>query len=97
MPADPQLNTPSAETLRAFAGIVGEKYALTAAGDQERYLHELRKLYIGKTPLVLRPGSTEEVSRIMALAYETGTARCPPGRQHRPRRRPDPVSEPRSS
>ena len=79
MPAEPQLNTPSAETLQAFARIVGEKYALTVAGDQERYLHELRKLYIGKTPLVLRPGSTEEVSRIMALAYETGTSVVPQG------------------
>jgi FAD/FMN-containing dehydrogenase len=42
-------------------------------------LREWRKLYQGKTPLVLKPGSTEEVSRILALAHETGTAVVPQG------------------
>jgi FAD/FMN-containing dehydrogenase len=79
MPADPQPNPPSAETLRAFAAIVGDKYALTAPADQERYLHEMRKLYVGSTPLVLKPGSTEEVSRILALAHETGASVVPQG------------------
>ncbi len=79
MPADMIAAAPSPETLRAFTEIVGEKYALTAAVDQEPYLREWRKLYIGKTPLVLRPGTVEEVSRIMALANETGTAVVPQG------------------
>jgi FAD/FMN-containing dehydrogenase len=32
---------------------------------------------VGKSPLVMRPGSTEEVSRILKLASETGTAIVP--------------------
>ncbi|WP_088344968.1 MULTISPECIES: FAD-binding oxidoreductase [Rhodomicrobium] len=70
---------PSADTIRAFTAIVGEKYALTDGNDQAPYLTEWRRLYQGKTPLILRPGSTEEVSRIMALASETGTAIVPQG------------------
>lgn len=45
----------------------------------EGYLTELRHLYIGKSPLVLKPGSTEEVSQILKLANETGTAVVPQG------------------
>jgi FAD/FMN-containing dehydrogenase len=80
MAADHSLpSAPSAETIEAFAAIVGEKYALTAPSDQEPYLREWRRLFTGRTPLVLRPGSTAEVSRILALASETGTAIVPQG------------------
>jgi FAD/FMN-containing dehydrogenase len=78
-PDRPVPNPPSPETLRAFTAIVGEKYAVTAGPDQERYLRELRQLYQGRTPLVLKPGSAEDVSRILALANETGTAIVPQG------------------
>ena len=60
-----------------FAEIVGEAHALTRAGDQAAYLREWRDLYVGKTPVVLRPGSTEEVSRILALANAEGVAVVP--------------------
>jgi FAD/FMN-containing dehydrogenase len=80
MAADHSLpSAPSAETIEAFTAIVGEKYALTTPSDQEPYLREWRRLFTGKTPLVLRPGSTAEVSRILALASETGTAIVPQG------------------
>ena len=64
-----------------FTAIVGEKYAISDANvaEQEPYLIEWRRLYRGKTPLILRPGSTEEVSRILALAHATGTAIVPQG------------------
>jgi FAD/FMN-containing dehydrogenase len=77
----PSLPAPSGDTLARFIAIVGEKYAVTDAAPQEQepYLIEWRRLYRGKTPLILRPGSTEEVSRIMALASETGTAIVPQG------------------
>jgi FAD/FMN-containing dehydrogenase len=70
---------PSRDVLAAFTAIVGEKYAVTPGPDQERYLREWRRLYQGKTPLVLRPGSVEEVSRILALAHDTRTAIVPQG------------------
>jgi FAD/FMN-containing dehydrogenase len=75
----PTIAAPSSETLTRFTAIVGEKYALTDPADAERHLVEHRRLYHGKTPLVLKPGTTEEVSRILALANETGTAIVPQG------------------
>ena len=64
---------PSPETLQHLAGVVGERYALRDPAAMQPYLHEWRGLWDGATPLVLRPGSTEEVSRILAIADETGT------------------------
>jgi FAD/FMN-containing dehydrogenase len=67
------------ELLARFAAIVGERYALTAANDVEPYLTEERGLYHGRSPMVLRPGSTAEVSAILKLASETGTPIVPQG------------------
>jgi FAD/FMN-containing dehydrogenase len=72
-------SAPSPETLAAFAAIVGEKHALTSPDDQAPYLTEWRQLYKGQTPLVLRPGSTEEVAAIMKLAHATRTPIVPYG------------------
>jgi FAD/FMN-containing dehydrogenase len=54
------------ERLRA---IVGREHALTDADQQLPYLREWRELYAGRAGVVLRPGSTEEVARIMAIAH----------------------------
>lgn len=67
----------SPELMERFAAIVGSSNALRAAEDKARYLHEPRDLYHGKTDLVLRPASTDEVSRIMQLASETRMAVVP--------------------
>jgi D-lactate dehydrogenase (cytochrome) len=66
-----------ADRLRAFVDIVGEANALTASEDIKPYLTENRGLYHGASPLVLKPGSTAEVSAILKLASETGTAIVP--------------------
>lgn len=66
-----------ADRLRAFVDIVGETNALTASQDIKPYLTENRGLYHGSSPLVLKPGSTAEVSAILKLASETGTAIVP--------------------
>ena len=60
-----------------FAAIVGDKYALRDQADIAPYITEQRGLWHGRTSLVLRPGSVEEVSRIMRLATETGTPIVP--------------------
>src|SRR5215471_8216506 len=70
---------PSSDLISRFAAIVGEKYAITDPQAQLPYLTEMRDLYRGKTPMVLRPGSVAEVSRILALANETGTPIVPQG------------------
>src|SRR3954467_4444163 len=65
--------------LSQFAAIVGERYAITDPAMQEPYLKEMRDLYRGRTPMVLRPGSVAEVSAILKLANETRTAIVPQG------------------
>lgn len=65
--------------LERFFAIVGTKYALHNADEIAPYMTEQRGLWGGVTPLVLRPGSVEEVSAIMRLASETGTPVVPQG------------------
>ena len=69
----------SPELLARFIAIVGDKYAVIDAADQEPYLIEGRGLYRGTTPVVLRPGSVDEVAAIVRLAHETATAIVPQG------------------
>jgi FAD/FMN-containing dehydrogenase len=75
-PAAPQLPP---ELLAAFRAIVGDKYAVTDAADIAPYLTEERGLFHGRSPLVLRPGSTAEVSAICKLATEHKIALVPQG------------------
>ncbi len=67
------------DLLKRFAAIVGEKYAITDPAVQEAYLVEMRDLYRGHTPVVLRPGSVAEVAAILKLATESATAIVPQG------------------
>ncbi|WP_084366135.1 FAD-binding oxidoreductase [Rhizobium sp. RU36D] len=60
-----------------FVSIVGTANALTAEADVSPYLTEGRGLYHGATPLVVKPGSTAEVSALLKLASETGTSVVP--------------------
>lgn len=69
----------SPDLLARFTAIVGEKYAITDPDTQHPYLIEMRDLYHGHTPVVLRPGSVDEVGKILTLANETKTAIVPQG------------------
>jgi FAD/FMN-containing dehydrogenase len=69
----------SPESVAAFRAIVGDKYAVTDAADIAPYLTEERGLFHGRSPLVLRPGSTAEVSAICKLATEHRIALVPQG------------------
>lgn len=62
-----------------FAEIVGANNALIEPADIAPHLAEPRDLFHGRAAMVLRPGSTEEVSRILKLASETGTPIVPQG------------------
>jgi FAD/FMN-containing dehydrogenase len=75
-PAAPPL---SPELVTRFRNIVGDKYAVTDAADIAPYLAEERGLFHGRSPLVLRPGSTAEVSAICKLASEHRIALVPQG------------------
>jgi FAD/FMN-containing dehydrogenase len=68
---------PSPETLNRLAAVVGDKHAIRDAVQMDGYLREWRQIWHGRSPLVLRPASTDEVSRILSIANETGTAIVP--------------------
>ncbi|HEU5016574.1 MAG TPA: FAD-binding oxidoreductase [Pseudolabrys sp.] len=76
---EPLRRAPAPELLPRFAAIVGDKYALTDSAALAPYLVESRGLYRGRSSLVLRPGSVGEVSAVLKLASETGTAIVPQG------------------
>ncbi|UXS00400.1 FAD-binding oxidoreductase [Agrobacterium tumefaciens] len=63
--------------LDRFIAIVGEKNAIRDEAEMAPRLVENRGLYHGTSPLLLKPGSTEEVAAIMKLASETGTPIVP--------------------
>ncbi|MGH6777823.1 MAG: FAD-binding oxidoreductase, partial [Bradyrhizobium sp.] len=67
------------DLLARFVAIVGQKYAVTDHDAQQPYLHEMRDLWLGHTPVVLRPGTVAEVASILKLANETETAVVPQG------------------
>jgi len=75
-PAAPPL---PAELIAKFRTIVGDKYAVTDPTDIAPYTTEERNLFRGRSPLVLRPGSTAEVSAICKLANEHRIALVPQG------------------
>ena len=70
---------PAAPLLDRFAAIVGPPYAVRDAGGMDAYLTEPRDKIHGASPLVLRPGSVDEVAAILKLASETRTAIVPQG------------------
>jgi FAD/FMN-containing dehydrogenase len=75
-PSVPPLSPELVARLRA---IVGDKYAITDPADIAPYLTEQRDLFQGRSPLVLRPGSTAEVSAICKLATEHRISLVPQG------------------
>jgi FAD/FMN-containing dehydrogenase len=81
--APPMLDKPATaidpSLLARFAAIVGEKFAITDPQAQAPYLVEMRNLFQGHTPAVLRPCSVEQVSQILKLANETATPIVPQG------------------
>ncbi|MBS3648289.1 FAD-binding oxidoreductase [Pseudaminobacter sp. 19-2017] len=72
---DPSFNA----LLERFAAIVGDRHALRDSADMAPFVSERRGLWPGVAAMVLRPGSVDEVSRILKLASETGTVIVPQG------------------
>ncbi|MDE1159554.1 MAG: FAD-binding oxidoreductase [Neorhizobium sp.] len=68
---------PTPELLARFAAIVGEAHAVRDDKALAPHLTEDRGLYRGTSPMLLKPGSTQEVAAIMKLASETGTPIVP--------------------
>jgi FAD/FMN-containing dehydrogenase len=69
----------SPELIARFRAVVGDRHAFTEATDIAPYLTEERGLFHGRSPLVLRPGSTAEVSEICKIASTYRIALVPQG------------------
>ncbi len=65
--------------LKRIADVVGPKGVIIEAADMAPYLIDQRKDYLGRAPMVVRPASTEEVSKILVICNETGTKVVPQG------------------
>jgi len=63
--------------LARLCEVVGRSHALTDPDMQSPFLVEWRGIYRGRTPVVLRPGTVDEVARILAIAHEAGIAVVP--------------------
>ena len=70
-------NPPSPEVIAAFRQIVGDTHTLTDPDQQLPYLREWRDMYFGRAAVVLRPSSTDDVAKILALANEHRIAVIP--------------------
>lgn len=76
---EPSLAALSPELIAQFKEIVGDRYALTDQTEIAPYVTEECNLFKGQTQLVLRPGSTTEVSKICKLASAHNVALVPQG------------------
>ncbi len=65
------------DTLEKLIAIVGAKNAITDVAAMAPYMREWRDLWPGRSPLVLRPSDTGQVSEIANLCNESGTAVVP--------------------
>jgi FAD/FMN-containing dehydrogenase len=70
---------PSADLLARLAAIVGREHVLTDQAEMAAYLVEPRDLFKGHARCVVRPGSTAEVSAVVALCAEIQTKIVPQG------------------
>jgi FAD/FMN-containing dehydrogenase len=65
--------------IEALGEIVGTSNVLTAAQDTKPYFTDWRRQYTGTAECVVRPGSTAEVSQVVALCAREGVAIVPQG------------------
>src|SRR5262249_57284654 len=63
--------------IERVSAIVGRQHLLIDADQQLPYLREWRELYQGRAGVVVRPGSTDQVAEIMALANAHAIAVVP--------------------
>lgn len=63
----------------ALRAIVGEKGLIEDEHGKQPFVTDWRGLLAGAAGAVVRPGSTEEVSRVVRLCHEHGIAIVPQG------------------
>ena len=73
------MNALTNEVLQQLKDAVGLNGYLEGDADTEAYAVDARELYQGKTALVLRPATTEEVSTVVKICASAGIALTPQG------------------
>lgn len=72
--------TPLTSEMRdALRAIVGEKGLIEDEHGKQPFVTDWRGLLVGGAGAVVRPGSTEEVSKVVRLCHEHGIAIVPQG------------------
>ena len=79
MPTATQRPPVSTEVITRLIAVVGPGGFLQGPEDTAPYSRSWRGNWVGKTPLVLRPKTVEEMSAIVAICAETGTSIVPQG------------------
>ena len=59
--------------------VVGDRHCLTEQSDKNPYLRDWRNMFRSASPVVVRPGSTEEVSRVVAACAAKSVPVVPQG------------------
>ena len=62
----------SSEAIQRLKAVVGSAGCVETAADMAAYLRDERKLFHGRSPLVLKPASTDEVSKAVAICAGAG-------------------------
>ena len=70
---------PKTALLDAIRGVVGERGLLVGDADTAAYTEDWRRLYRGRTPAVIRPASTEELSQVVRLCAAAHAPIVPQG------------------
>ncbi|HSS64400.1 MAG TPA: FAD-binding oxidoreductase, partial [Gammaproteobacteria bacterium] len=69
----------TADVIERFRSAIGAAGVIDDASDMAGYLVDERKLFHGRTPVVLRPDSTEAVARAVSICVESGIGIVPQG------------------
>ncbi len=67
------------EPLVKIADTVGTKHVLTDPDQTARYVVDERRIYHGRPYAIVRPGSTGETSRVVAICHDNDIAMVPHG------------------
>jgi FAD/FMN-containing dehydrogenase len=75
----PDTALPAFALLDAIRAIVGDRGILTDSSDTAAYSEDWRHLYRGRTSAVVRPGTTQELAKVVGLCAASGTPIVPQG------------------
>jgi FAD/FMN-containing dehydrogenase len=68
----PDTALPAFALLDAIRAIVGDRGILTDSSDTAAYSEDWRHLYRGRTSAVVRPGTTQELAKVVGLCAAAG-------------------------